>query len=381
MRIRIKPLICVMLCLAVVFASHTILSTHSRYVLDGVGELLRSIITGPKLTVTYILGEENGETVTYVDEVEYNDPYTINSTIQPIPPQGDYGDAEITFDGWMNAAGIVIPNNAKINITRSIVLNPKWSITNYINLIFLDYEGNVLMEKHYPQGMDPLTANERLELDAEIDRLNSDFNNQYAEVGLNVTVSWSGPYDSSTLKAATEDLVIRQSTKVSMSTGDDSNKANIQLEPQEDANGDGFPDSYIVVGVVEDDNNIHIDIPDYVLGSPVVEITDGAFGDFDNITTIKIPVTITYIGEDAFANKETGTLGILKYEQMTFLYEGTYAQWQAVEKDPNWDRYVGKGSRIYFLEDGTYIEETAGNGTWNAKDREWSSPQTGTYSG
>ena len=103
MRIRIKPLICVMLCLAVVFASHTILSTHSRYVLDGVGELLRSIITGPKLTVTYILGEENGETVTYVDEVEYNDPYTINSTIQPIPPQGDYGNAEITFDGWMNA--------------------------------------------------------------------------------------------------------------------------------------------------------------------------------------------------------------------------------------------------------------------------------------
>ena len=58
MRIRIKPLICVMLCLAVVFASHTILSTHSRYVLDGVGELLRSIITGPKLTVTFKNGDE-----------------------------------------------------------------------------------------------------------------------------------------------------------------------------------------------------------------------------------------------------------------------------------------------------------------------------------
>ena len=139
--------------------------------------------------------------------------------------------------------------------------------------------------------------------------------------------------------------------------------------------------AYHVVDVNASDENKYVTIPAYIGNIPVEVIADGAFGDFDNLTVVEIPVTMKEIGEDAFASKETNLIGILKYEQITILYAGTYEQWQLIDKHENWDRYLGKGSQIYFLADGTYSEETASNGTWSAKDREWSAPQAGTYTG
>ena len=139
--------------------------------------------------------------------------------------------------------------------------------------------------------------------------------------------------------------------------------------------------AYHVVDVNASDENKNVTIPAYIGNIPVEVIADGAFGDFDNLTVVEIPVTMKEIGEDAFASKETNIIGILKYEQITILYAGTYEQWNLINKHENWDRYLGQGSKIYFLADGTYSEETAGNGTWSAKDREWSTPKAGTYTG
>ncbi len=147
-----------------------------------------------------------------------------------------------------------------------------------------------------------------------------------------------------------------------------------------DTDGDGADDVYVVTAY--DKSNKNVEIPSSVNGVTVVEIAGSAFAEFSDLTTIWIPKSITTIGADAFADKDnSGTLGTLKYEQITLLYEGTYEQWQAIEKDPNWDRYIGKGSRVYFIADGTYIEETANNGTWNASARVWSNPKAGTYEG
>ena len=152
-----------------------------------------------------------------------------------------------------------------------------------------------------------------------------------------------------------------------------------------DTDGDGHFNHYVVTGFNATNAKVDVEIPDYINGLPVIEVTDGAFAEFNDITTVKIPTTITSIGADAFANKEnSGFLGALKYEQITFLYEGTYEQWQAIEKDDNWDRYVGEGSRIYFLEDKKYIEEIGRNGTGFLGDvpaRVWSDPVEGTYGG
>ncbi|MBR2498852.1 MAG: hypothetical protein IKB67_03985 [Clostridia bacterium] len=142
-----------------------------------------------------------------------------------------------------------------------------------------------------------------------------------------------------------------------------------------DTNGDGMDDVYAVTGY--DQSNENVDIPSSVNGVPVVEIVGSAFAEYSDLKTVWIPKSITSIGADVFADKE-GV--ILKYEQITLLYEGTYEQWQAIVKDENWDRYIGKGSRIYFLADLTYSEETASNGIFNATERIWSEPKAGTYS-
>jgi hypothetical protein len=146
-----------------------------------------------------------------------------------------------------------------------------------------------------------------------------------------------------------------------------------------DTDGDGVLDVYVVTAYNQSNENV--EIPSSVNGVPIVEIAGSAFAEFSDLTTIWIPKSITSIGADAFADKDnSGVLGSLKYEQITFLYDGTYEQWQAIEKDANWDRYIGQGSRVYFT-DGTYIEETASNGSWNALERGWSNPKVGTYSG
>ena len=143
-----------------------------------------------------------------------------------------------------------------------------------------------------------------------------------------------------------------------------------------DTNGDGMDDVYVVTAY--DQSNENVEIPSSVNGVPVVEIAGSAFSEYSDLTTVWIPKSITTIGEDAFADKEGF---ILKYEQVTLLFEGTYKQWQDIQKDANWDRYLGKGSRVYFISDGTYIEETANNGTFSASARVWSDPIAGTFVG
>ena len=149
-----------------------------------------------------------------------------------------------------------------------------------------------------------------------------------------------------------------------------------------DGDNDGDIDYYSVTGVQVSDANIHVSIPSAFNGIPVTEISENAFASFSNLTTVTIPASITHIGVNSFADKQqSGFLGTLKYEQMTLLYEGTYAQWEAIEKDDGWDTYLGQGSRIYYEADGRYSEETARNGTWSSTNRVWSNPEEGVYTG
>jgi hypothetical protein len=150
-----------------------------------------------------------------------------------------------------------------------------------------------------------------------------------------------------------------------------------------DSDNDGDIDYYSVTGVQVSDANIHVSIPSAFNGIPVTEISENAFASFSNLTTVTIPASITHIGVNSFADKES-SWGILKYEQMTLLYEGTYEQWLKITKDDGWDTYLGQGSRIYYEADGTYSEETARNSTtsiWTPNARVWSDPAEGVYTG
>lgn len=84
----------------------------------------------------------------------------------------------------------------------------------------------------------------------------------------------------------------------------------------------------VVTGVDEDMYaNSNLEIPSLPDDWYVVEIAEGAF-DGTNFTSITMPSTITKIGKNAFSNMMNVTY---------FSYSGTMADWEAIEKDPEWN--------------------------------------------
>ena len=84
----------------------------------------------------------------------------------------------------------------------------------------------------------------------------------------------------------------------------------------------------VVTGVDEDMYaNSSLEIPSLPDDWYVVEIGEGAF-DGTNFTSITMPSTITKIGKNAFSNMMNVTY---------FSYSGSMADWEAIEKDPEWN--------------------------------------------
>lgn len=287
------------------------------------------------LGVEYVTEGERSDSKLWADE------YEIKKTLEDVSNSQQ-------FNGWVNAGSAKIEKIPAGN-RNDIVLFASW--TSPYTARFVDHNGNVIYSESFKKGATKLN----FEPDPpEFEGFKS---------------TWA-PYDIST---AESDITIKPIFDV--------DGGIIRLTPVYNS-VDNSLEYYKVTGVNVSDANINVVIPNELNGVPIIEISDNAFAEFDNITTVKIPTSITYLGADAFADEENKPWyqgGSLKYEQITFLYEGTYEQWQSITKDPEWDRYVGEGSRIYFLADGTYSEETASNGTWSEKDRVWSAPQAGTY--
>lgn len=259
------------------------------------------------------------------------------------------GDGYV-FEYWVNAGSTPV-DELPIGNTESVILYP--SFKDRYTVTYVNNEGNAIYSEVITAGQ------QQTNVIPDVPEIEG---------------GYTGEWSITDFSNVTSDVTVYP-----IYNADD---GIVKLTPVDEEPQDGVIDYYKVTSVVENDANINIVIPGIFNGKPITEISGGAFAEFDNITTVKIPTSITYIGADAFANKEnSGFLGALKYEQITFLYEGTYEQWQAIEKDENWDRYVGQGSRIYFIADGTYIEETGRNGTWSETDRVWSEPVEGTYSG
>ena len=78
------------------------------------------------------------------------------------------------------------------------------------------------------------------------------------------------------------------------------------------------------------------------LGEGITKIDEDAFYYCDALTEIYIPSTVTYIGENAFEQCQ---------RLQKIYFNGTKAQWLAVEKDPKWNRNTGY-YRVYCT-DGT----------------------------
>lgn len=346
---RIRKGLCGIILIITVFLFGSIPTTFSKFVLEGVGDILNTMISAPLLSVTFINGDEEVKVI----EVEYGTIVTINQTDSygATPPQDD-----AQFVGWMNANGDT--NFTSIKVQRSIILNAKWKIPNYHNLIFIDYEGNIFMQKTFAEGTntDPLSTSDRNELTDVITRINNEFKDHdiYKDYGILVSVSWDGKYDLQTIKTSTNDIIVKQVTNISYDSA-----GKIKIEANEDLNNDGFPDSYRVSGVTNTDiDNISVIIPDYILGSPVIEVGNNAFAGFDNMHCILIPKTITTIGSDAFSDASLGMFS--SGETITIYFEGSKAEWDLIQKTSGWDDGLSASTRIFFLNGGDKVDSSQG---------------------
>ncbi len=167
----------------------------------------------------------------------------------------------------------------------------------------------------------------------------------------------------------------------------DSGNGRIGLTPH-DTDGDGRPDYY----TIESANGLsgEITIPGYVNGVQVTVITDlsgdwlnsgvtaiiikdgveeigsEAFAMTSGLQRIEIPSTVTKIGANAFASTIGGAL-ISKTPML--IYDGTWVEWDSVQKVNGWERGLASGTTVV-CKDGTATLTAStflgfGTYTWN----------------
>ena len=138
-----------------------------------------------------------------------------------------------------------------------------------------------------------------------------------------------------------------------------------------DTNGDGRADYYTVESATGLSGEVLI--PGDVNGVPVTVITDlsgewnndavtsiiiedgveeissNAFAMTSALKEVVVPASITKIGTNTFANTYGGSL---IQKTITINYEGTWAQWNAIQKADDWERGLATGTKI-ICTDGT----------------------------
>lgn len=140
-----------------------------------------------------------------------------------------------------------------------------------------------------------------------------------------------------------------------------------------DEDGDGITEYYAVAGSDLSQSPDFI-IPDNVNGIPVIEIRTGAFADGD-LRDVVVPNSITLIGKNAFCADKDGLFNS-EYPQIQIIFEGTRAEWDALQKTSNWDDNIGKGSVIICTKENPigYYKQNGRNGPISAKVTwEWTS--------
>jgi hypothetical protein len=351
MKKRMKPLICVAVCLVIVISSFVAAPVYSKYIIEGVGDLLHSIVSGPKLTVTF----KNGDEIVNVITVDYNEVITIN---HDRPDNITPPEADAEWQGWVNALGVAVPNTVKI--TKNVVFNAKWNLTDYY-VYYLDLDGNIVHEEKINksnQSVD-IDSNDQTKLNGLLTSMESSLNTaEITDYGLKFSLKWK---DYSIPNPVANVYV---SPDISFGAGENAD-TSIKITPQVDsngniidANGDGYPDGLIVSGASFSDNNMDISIPNQIAGIPVISIADNAFAGFDNLHVVRIPKSVTVIGADAFSG---ASLGLFQGgETITIYYEGSKAEWDAITKASGWDDGLSESTNIFFLNGGDKVDSSQG---------------------
>ena len=341
------------------------LTFYARYTLtaDTNGDAL---IKYNFLPVIYTITYMDGDTQLAVEYITDNSTeYTITRTATKT------GE---TFNGWVSASSVAI-TKIPANNTNDYTLYVDWANKHVIR--FVDTDGTILHQEEFAQGNAQLTITDA-ELNALLPNAEDDFTPEWQVIlsydeatGETTTEAW----ESYNLNDATSDVTVRV---VYNYTG------GLALTPV-DSDGDGDIDYYQVDATENLSGNITVpgvlhssngDIPVLVVDDLCAE--DSIFGDTNNelkkvtflegveqineralayttqLSEVVLPSSLKSIGVNAFAS-QAGQFGALigAKQKITFTYNGTKADWDAIEKAPGWDDGLVAGSKIV-CSDGYY---------------------------
>ena len=333
------------------------------------------------LPVIYSVTYMDNNKVFAVDCIVSN---TTAYTIRTDKPQAPGNN--VSFSGWMNAAGVVVKNIAAGN-TNDYTLSAKWD--NVYSIIFVDSKGNMLYQEHITKSTTALSAAGQATVNAKLAEL------QAAVTEQDITVKWS-----SYSFGSASDIIVRAEYTYS---------GLLKLVPiYETVNGvdDGIVDYYRVDPV---DNLTSTNVKDGVIYIPgmvgeipvrvVQRVTNEAgSGDWNNFNdviqiihvgegtqvldhnslsyttklhTVYLPSTLQSMGKNTFSRNDL--LGNDK-KTLTIYFAGTKAEWDQIranspeEKGDDWAGGLEKGSRV-ICEDGYY--ECTGTSGLISKVRTW----------
>ena len=311
-------------------------------------------------------------TVTYLENnsVYAVDCVVINLTAYTVKTDGPQApSSNVTFSGWMNAAGVVIKNIAANN-TNNYTLSAKWD--NLYSIIFVDSMGNVLYQEHITKTTTALSAAGQEIVNAKLAELQSTVEEQ------DISVKWS-----SYSFGSASDIIVRAEYTYS---------GILKIEPvYETVNGvnDGIVDYYrvdpvdtltstnvtdgkvYIPGMIGDIpvktvhrvtneagsgdwNNFNDVIKEIHIGEGVQTLEHNSLSYTSKLNTVYLPSTLKSMGKNTFSRN----IGSDK-KTLTIHYSGTKAQWDAVvnasphEYGNDWAGGLNEGS-IVICTDGYY---------------------------
>ena len=311
------------------------------------GEVEHEGVTEAKYTITYM---DRGE-ILYVDYVANNtSDYT---DIWSIDNAGKDANGNKAL-GWVDANNNPF-TKVQAGNTANIIVYPDWPNEYVVRCI--DTKGNVAYYNFITEGT--TTESEYGAIATEINNLLATIQNEVDASKKAVLIKWKDA--SGTLyESITVDYIKNAKSDIILTATPELVEGSISLKAIYDETT-GELVAYELTKIVADDDNINVVIPDYIGTTPVTTISSDAAAGFANLHVVTIPVTITNVGSNAFAekwgwNNRSG-------ETITFYYEGSYNDWITNgmnELDDACWAGLGSGSRIFFLNNTNKVDLSQG---------------------
>lgn len=310
-----------------------------------------------------IYGKDNDNNV-----VSYGNGASAQTKVEDWLLTQGYKEDEIVFGGWVNAGSTKMPTILAGN-TTNVKLYPYFN--SPYTARFVDSYGNViawcLFHSEKTSDLDS-TANAA---QAALPGLGEDFGFDYWEVHVtddDGNTTSTTKYTEFDFSKATTDVTIYPVYKYN---------GDVTLIPV-DSDGDGEINHYKVAGYSNPNGQALVEIPGTVNGKPILEISGGAFSSYDGVHSITIPKDVTYIGDNAFAEKWSGITD--SGETITIYYGGSYSDWVEKEKSfgSNWESGISSSTRIFFLNGGDTVDvgegylQAAVENDWGTRTVNWS---------